>query len=382
RLASVIAVALLLPSGAIGLYSYLGSPERPDVPFASRTFSQPAATAQSGRPGEMPDMAALTQRLVDRLKTDPNNLDGWLLLGRTHLQAQNLDGAVDAFLKARELAPTRSDIVAAYGELLVIRDQGQISEAARNAFADARKINPSEARALFYLGLDASQQGSYRDALQYWVDLRAISPTDAPFMAQLQAYIADAGKKSGIDVASITPRLKPIERVEAAPRPGPTREDVEAAQEMSPQDRQAMIQGMVQRLADRLKENPNDPVGWERLANAYRVLGEPEKSREAFEKAKALQGQTQGGAATPPPAVAPQRGPTRDDIDAARQMSPEDRQIMIRGMVERLADRLKENPNDRAGWLRLANAYRVLGETVKAREAMEKANALGGTPAK
>lgn len=389
RLASVIGVALLLPGGAIGFYGYLGSPEFPDMPFATRTLPQPTQTAQRGQGGQgagqaqanMPDMATLTQRLIDRLKTDPNNLDGWLLLGRTHLQAQNVTGAVDAFVKARELAPKRADIAAAHGELMVIRDQGQISEAARKAFNEARAMNPNEARALFYLGLDSSQQGKYQDALQYWVDLQAISPPDAPFVSQLKAYIDEATQKSGIDIASIKPRLKPVEPAETAPQRGPSREDVEAARDMAPADRREMIRGMVERLAERLEENPNDVVGWERLSNAYRVLGEPEKARQALERAKAVQIPSAPPAAAPPTAAAPS-GPTREDIDAARQMSPGDRQEMIRGMVEGLADRLKENPNDRAGWLRLANAYRVLGETAKSREAMEKAQALGGAAPK
>ena len=57
-------------------------------------------------------------------------------------------------------------------------------------------------------------------------------------------------------------------------------------------------------------------------------------------------------------------------------MSPEDRAQMIRGMVQRLADRLEENPNDREGWLRLGRAYEVLGEAENARQAFDKAKAL------
>jgi cytochrome c-type biogenesis protein CcmH len=62
---------------------------------------------------------------------------------------------------------------------------------------------------------------------------------------------------------------------------------MKAAQEMSPEDRQAMIRTMVQRLADRLEENPNDKQGWTRLARAYDVLGEKEKAKKARERAAA-----------------------------------------------------------------------------------------------
>ena len=56
---------------------------------------------------------------------------------------------------------------------------------------------------------------------------------------------------------------------------------------MTAEERQAMIRGMVQRLADRLEEKPDNPEGWRRLANAYRVLGEDAKAAEAEARAKA-----------------------------------------------------------------------------------------------
>ena len=70
------------------------------------------------------------------------------------------------------------------------------------------------------------------------------------------------------------------------------------------------------------------------------------------------------------------RGPTQEDMRAAEQMTPEQRQAMIRGMVGRLAERLEENPSDLAGWLRLARARSVLGETGKSADAYGKAAAL------
>jgi cytochrome c-type biogenesis protein CcmH len=69
--------------------------------------------------------------------------------------------------------------------------------------------------------------------------------------------------------------------------------------------------------------------------------------------------------------------PTRDQVEAMQSLAPEQRQQAIRSMVEGLETRLKENPGDRAGWLRLANAWRVLGENAKAADAYARADALG-----
>jgi len=75
----------------------------------------------------------------------------------------------------------------------------------------------------------------------------------------------------------------------AAPvAPGPTREQMKAAGEMSPEDRMALIQSMVDRLAEKLEENPNDRMGWERLIRAYEVLGDTEKAEAAKARLEAL----------------------------------------------------------------------------------------------
>ena len=69
-------------------------------------------------------------------------------------------------------------------------------------------------------------------------------------------------------------------------------------------------------------------------------------------------------------------GPTSEDVTAASEMTEEDRSAFIRSMVDRLASRLEEEPDDLDGWLRLANAYGVLGETKKAADAYEAAGRL------
>src|SRR5260370_26696273 len=74
--------------------------------------------------------------------------------------------------------------------------------------------------------------------------------------------------------------------------------------------------------------------------------------------------------------------PSREQQDAMAAMTPEQRQQATRGMVEALAARLKENPADRAGWLRLANAWKVLGENANAADVYAKADTLGPVDAR
>merc|ERR1711916_190286 len=86
---------------------------------------------------------------------------------------------------------------------------------------------------------------------------------------------------------------EPISLAQFAPMmaggaPGPTREDVEAAGEMSADEQNEFIRSMVARLADRLAEEPDDLDGWMRLGNAYKVLNEVDQAIDAYEKAQDL----------------------------------------------------------------------------------------------
>ena len=118
-------------------------------------------------------------------------------------------------------------------------------------------------------------------------------------MPTLRRRMQQSVKASGIQLTQIKPTLKASNLLKpktdaSTPSeiiPGPTREDVEAASKMTGEDRMAFIRSMVERLADRLKDEPNDLKGWQRLARAYQVLGEKEKAEDARARIRALQGQ-------------------------------------------------------------------------------------------
>jgi cytochrome c-type biogenesis protein CcmH len=163
---------------------------------------------------------------------------------------------------------------------------------------------------------------------------------------------------------------------------------------------------MVERLAERLKKDGSDVPGWVQLVRSYRVLGRSDKASAAVADAhaalasnqEALQRLDQGlgeleagaaqgasapiaaasGPASSAVAVTPP-GPNANQVAAAAQMAPAERNGMIEGMVARLAQRMAENGSDVDGWLRLIKAYSVLGEREKALAAAANARtALAG----
>jgi cytochrome c-type biogenesis protein CcmH len=300
--AGLLAVALGVPVISFILYARLGSPELPDRPFAERAGETQVA-ARGAKQAE--ELSRLADKLASKLKEQPDNLDGWMLLGRTYMETNRYADGVAAFEKAASLAPQDADVKVSTGEAMIYAAEGVVTPAARAQFEAARAIEPNHAGALYYLALGAWQSGDKKGAYDQWVKLGRETPPEAPYLKQVQDRVDVAAAELGITPEKFKIAPPPAAQESPTPNapaasaptqppvvaggaPGPSASDVQAAQQMSPEDRQAMIRGMVQRLADRLAQNPDDLDGWTRLGRAYSVLGERGKAAEAWGKAAAL----------------------------------------------------------------------------------------------
>ncbi len=311
-----ILVSLGVPVAAAFLYLTLGSPDQPDQPFAERNLPAEAETqvAQQQDPAQAAKMEAMVGRLAEKLLSDPDDVEGWLLLGRSYIAMERIDDAMNAFKRARKIAPGEPEVDLAYAEALILTSKMKVTEDAAAIFRAVHEKEPFEPKSRYYLGLQKAQAGDVKGALQDWADLIAISSEDAPWVPIVRQQVVRAADELNVDPAGIEPSdaareliasRPPILRTEtpimpspseatgqtapmAQPAPGPSREQMEAAQDMTPEERAAMIRGMVERLADRMKENPDDIAGWRRLERAYRVLGDTAKADEAAAQIKRL----------------------------------------------------------------------------------------------
>ena len=345
------AVGAAVPALAVALYFVLGSPGTPGQPFSG--------IAQQGGGAAGQDMAGQTVEaaignLARRLEQNPDDLEGWLLLGRSLITLERYAEAAQALATAVRLSSGDPDIIGSMAETMVFAAQGIVTADALTAFETVLGVKPDDPAAQYYIGIALAQQGRPIEALEMWRKLAAETPADAPWRGDLVTWMRRAADETGIELGSI-PAAPATAR-----QPGPSGEDMAMAAEMSPEERQDMIRSMVAGLAARLAEEPDDLEGWRRLANSYRVLGEDAKAAEAEQRIVELE----SGSAQP--------GPSQEDMAAAAEMSPEERMDMIRAMVARLAHRLAEEPDDLEGWRRLANSYRVLGEGAKAAEAEQR----------
>lgn len=301
-----LALGIAIPLAAIGLYLQLGNPGLPSMPFAGRPVPEAPAEIVAEQ-----EMEALAARLAARLAEDPDNRDGWLLLGRSYAQLQQFDAAAQAYRRAIAQGFDDADTQSALGEMLAAQAGGTIGPEARSAFAAALEHDPNDPRARYYAGLALAQDGRPAEAIELWLGLLGQSTAAAPWRPVVAQQIREAAASLGIEAPEIPVAPDSAGGVpQMGAQPGPSAADVEAAGEMSAEDRAAFIRSMVARLAERLEAEPGDFQVWLRLAQAYGVLGEADRAKTALARAEAAIHELPEGA------------PERAQLEAARKALP------------------------------------------------------------
>ena len=260
--------------GAAGLYAIMGKPATPSATQSS------APLAAGEHPGGG-DIQGQILQLQQQLQANPDDADGWRLLGWSYFQSGAFAEAAVAYGRAATLQPDNADHASAQGESLVQAAGGQVTPAAVAAFQAALRVNPQDPRARYFLAVQKDQSGDPDGAMTDWIDIVNSAPPGAPWVGEVRRFVEDLARERGIDIST---RLKPAA---AGGAPGPTPDQVAAAQDMNPADRDAMIQGMVSGLEEKLRANPRDAEGWVRLMRARMVLGEREAAAAALRNARA-----------------------------------------------------------------------------------------------
>ena len=264
RNAVALVTAVAIPVFTLALYLAHGSPGMPSFPLAGRV-QQSLETAQIG------DLVA---RVEARLREHPEDGDGWDVIAPVYYKLGRFGDAATAYANAARLKGETVRRLAGFAESSVFAADGIVHEEARKAYEKIRVMEPARVEPRFWLALAKEQDGKLADALADYKALIAEAPADASWRATLEGRIADLSRRLA---ATDTPDPS---------TPGPSAEDVAAAQKLAPEDRARMITQMVDGLAQRLKRDGRDLAGWQRLINAYAVLGRGQDARAALAEAR------------------------------------------------------------------------------------------------
>lgn len=260
-LAAVLAVPLI----AWGVYPLFGAPDTPSMPLAARLANSPQNSS----------VDELIARAEAHLAQNPGDARGWDVLAPIYLRIGRGADAVNAYRSAIRLEGENFQRILGLGEALIAVSGGPITAEAEGLFEKAALLEPEDIRPQYYLAQGEMQDGNADGAIKRLQTVLDKAPADAPWRNQVEETIAR--------IRGVAPQ---------ASTTGPTTEDVDAAASMSPEDRQAMVEGMVQRLDESLRENGGDIDGWKRLVRSYMILNRRDDALDALKRGvEALDGE-------------------------------------------------------------------------------------------
>jgi cytochrome c-type biogenesis protein CcmH len=190
--ASVLALALLLPGGALGIYAVVGQPA------ALRPAAVQAAATGNGH-GQLTQeqMEEMVERLAGKLQAAPNDPEGWHMLARSYIAVGRLPEAAQAYERASQMSPRDAQLLADYADTLAMVNGRNLDGRPTELVKAALAVDPKHPKALSLAGTASFNRGDYPGAIAYWKRLHALLPADSAQASGIAASIAEAESKAG-----------------------------------------------------------------------------------------------------------------------------------------------------------------------------------------
>ncbi|BDW85286.1 c-type cytochrome biogenesis protein CcmI [Roseicyclus marinus] len=287
-------------AGAFLVYLQIGAPGYSDLPIATRIelVEERRATrpAQAEAEEQVPFREGLPpdprrEELVAQLRTimeqRPDDAQGLGLLATNEAALGNFRAARVA---QERLIALMGDQATGFhhidlAEMMILAAGGYVSPEAEAALTRGLQLEPRNGTGRYYAGLMFAQQGRPDLAFPIWRNLLADSTIDAPWVEPILLQIEEVMFLAGVpESMSDLPQPAPA----AGTARGPSAEDLAAAENMSAEDRQAMIESMVEGLAARLASEGGTPEEWARLIGAQIVLGRTDQARAIYDEGRTV----------------------------------------------------------------------------------------------
>lgn len=179
-----VALALLLPAAAIGIYVGLGNPDALDPAKRLGMSEQEAAERQN--------MLDLTAKLARRMEEKPDDAVGWRMLGRAYRAVGKMRESVRAYQRSMALDPRNPEAYVDAAETLALMDGGRIGAEAAGLAARALSLDERNEKALALLGTAAFEAGDFKRAIELWQRLRQFAPEGSDYARAIDGGIAEA----------------------------------------------------------------------------------------------------------------------------------------------------------------------------------------------
>lgn len=186
---TALALALAIPLASIALYLVLGNPEG---------LNPQAVVSREGGHNISPEgMAALMDKLVKHLEEQPDDVEGWVLLGRSRARLQQFSEAAAAYKRATTLQPDDANLLADYADVLAMTQGRRLEGEPARLIAKALSLDPQNVKALSISGTIAFDRKDFNGAIRYWERALALVPAESGFANSVRNSIAEAQAQGG-----------------------------------------------------------------------------------------------------------------------------------------------------------------------------------------
>ena len=276
---------------SVAIYLGLGRPDLNDQPLAER--SEMRATAEKELEDRQNAALKAFNQAKARVEKNPESLSAQFMLAATASQIGSIEDEVNALEKSLSLSGGDARIKSQLAEALTRQADGQVTKAASSLISQALQTNPEDIRALYLRGLESFQKGEMGDAILAWQSTATLILPDSPLADTLRSDIAKAATSNGVDIPKIKFASLPKSNISdsggnnALIDVNPTLFEEQRSQfsNLSEIEQAQFIQQMVQRLSDRLEQQPENFYGWLQLANAHLSMQDVASSSNALNSA-------------------------------------------------------------------------------------------------
>lgn len=276
---------------SVAIYLGLGRPDLNDQPLAER--SEIRATAEKELEDKQKAALKAFNQAKARVEKNPESLSAQFMLAATASQIGSIEDEVNALEKSLSLSGGDARIKSQLAEALTRQADGQVTKAASSLISQALQTNPEDIRALYLRGLESFQKGEMGDAILAWQSTATLILPDSPLADTLRSDIAKAATSNGVDIPKIKFASLPKSNISdsggnnALIDVNPTLFEEQRSQfsNLSEIEQAQFIQQMVQRLSDRLEQQPENFYGWLQLANAHLSMQDVASASNALNSA-------------------------------------------------------------------------------------------------
>lgn len=186
--ATVIAISLFIPLLAVSLYLMLGRPE------ALMESSVPhGAEAAAKEKEQLASIDRMVGSLEKKLQKEPNNLTGWIMLGRTYRVLKRPKDALMAYEKADKLKPNNPDALLPMADIIATMNKGVLTGRPETLIKQALQVDPENMMGLWLAGMAAQQRSANTEAIAHWKKLEPMLEPGSPDQKEVGELIARAG---------------------------------------------------------------------------------------------------------------------------------------------------------------------------------------------